>query len=100
MEIATRQGGAKLILLNGFEVVAQILDTLPNSRFVVLFHVLEDRSPYRHFGRSMRGETKAEAKNVCDIFLRECSSVPLRQSREVGRRFPKGPRHGPVTSTL
>src|SRR5580693_6852988 len=70
------------------------------QRFVVVFQVLEDRPPHRHFGRSMRGEAEAEAKNVCDVFLRKRSSVPLRQSREAGRWFPKNPRHGSVASAL
>jgi hypothetical protein len=78
------QPWVKLILLNGFEVVAQVLDALADSRFVMLFHVLEERSPYRHFGGSMRGKAETEAENVCNVFLRECSSVPLGQSRQVG----------------
>src|SRR6516164_6393346 len=35
----------------------------------------------------MRGKTETEAENVCHVFLRERSSVPLRESGEVRRRF-------------
>jgi hypothetical protein len=69
-----------LVPLNGFEVFAEVLDALPDSRFVVMFEVLEDGSPYGHRRRAMQGEAEAEAKNVRDIFFRELSAMLLRES--------------------
>src|SRR5207253_4360776 len=74
-----------LVSLNGFEVFAQVLDALPDRRFVVVFLILEDRSPHGHLGRAMRGKSETEAQNVCHVLFRERSSVPLRESGEVRR---------------
>src|SRR5206468_5065591 len=59
--------------------------TLFRSRFVVVFLILEDRSPHGHLGRAMRGKSETEAQNVCHVLFRERSSVPLRESGEVRR---------------
>ena len=48
----------------------------------------------------MRGKAEAEAEHVRNIFLRERSAMARRESCEVGRRFPKGPRNGSVASSL
>ncbi len=48
----------------------------------------------------MRGKAEAEAENVRDIFFRERSAMALRESREVGGRFPKGLRDGSVASAI
>src|ERR1700739_856570 len=36
------------LCLDGFQIVAQVLDALPHGRFVIVIKVLEYRAPNRH----------------------------------------------------
>ena len=50
-----------LVPLNGFEVFAQVLDPLSDSRFIVVLQVLENGAPHGHLGRAMCGKAETEA---------------------------------------
>jgi hypothetical protein len=53
-----------LFFLKGLQVVPEILDALPDGRFVVILEVLKDLSPNRHFRRTMRGKARAKARRT------------------------------------
>src|SRR5579859_694338 len=74
----------QLLLLHGFDVVAQIADALADRGLVVVFKVLKNRAPDRHLGRAMRGKAGTKAQHALHVLERKLAVVTLCESSQVG----------------
>ena len=80
--MSPKEGGA-LTSLQGFEVFAQVSDPLADRRFVVLFLILEDRTPYGHLGRAVRRKAETETEYGDYVIPGELTPIPFRERGEV-----------------
>src|ERR1700758_1220943 len=65
----------RLLLLQGRQIVAEILDPFSHRNFVIVVHGAEDRSPYWHVGRTMRQDTSTKTQHIGDVLVWEFAAV-------------------------
>ena len=76
------------------EIIAQILDALSYRSFIVVFEILEDGSPHRHLGRTVRRIAGTEPKDVGDVFPGKVSAMRSSECHQIRRRFAERRRDG------
>ncbi len=75
-------GQRRLFLLEGFEIVAKILDALADGGLVVVVQILKDGTPNGHLLGTVGGKARTETKGVEDVLIREFSVVAFGERGE------------------
>ena len=73
-------------MLDGSEVVDEILDALARRHLVAVLEDREDGAPNGHIGRAVGGDGLTKAYDAGDVFGRKFAVVAQGQSSEIRRR--------------
>lgn len=80
-----RQPAAREVLsfLDRLDIVAKICDALAHSRFVVVFKVLKDGAPHRHFDGTMCREARAKPQHAHNVVVGIFAEMALGEGGEI-----------------